>query len=100
MISLVLLIPAFINVRQITSVPLNPDLSTDQYSDKAFKVSGECIMFIIYELWRLCFAIDGVSPLNTLLFLFFLKKLYCAYYEIKLENNLCFSMFHYIFISL
>jgi hypothetical protein len=100
-ISLVLLIPAFVNVKRIPSVPLNSDLSTDQYSDKAFKVSGECIMFIVYELWRLWLAIDGVkhfqSRIKLVFILFFSVTLD---YEVEFENNLCISMFYYTFIPL
>lgn len=59
-VALALLVPAFVHVRQISDYD---DIYVDRtdYYGKAFKVSGECLMFIIFELWRLWLAIDGVS---------------------------------------
>jgi hypothetical protein len=34
---------------------------------KPFKVSGECVMFILFEVWRLWLAIDGVSIIKEAL---------------------------------
>ncbi|KAI8638937.1 hypothetical protein BD408DRAFT_422326 [Parasitella parasitica] len=63
-VALGFLIPAFIHVREIhDGNGLNNDLA--DYSGKSFKVSGECLMFIIFELWRLWLAIDGVVRLNS-----------------------------------
>lgn len=28
---------------------------------KSFKISGECIMFIVFEVWKLWLAFDGVK---------------------------------------
>lgn len=64
-VALGLLIPAFVHVRQISDYD---DIYTDLigYYGKAFKVSGECLMFIIFELWRLWLAIDGVRYKHSL----------------------------------
>lgn len=104
-VSLVFLIPTFINVRRITSLPSNSEQLEDKYSNKAFKVSGECVMFIGYELWRMWLAIYGVSPLNIrdfngIFFNVYLGWFRCPDNAIELENNLRICMFHYSFISI
>jgi hypothetical protein len=64
-VALGLLIPAFVHVRQISDYDaIYADLI--DYYGKAFKVSGECLMFIIFELWRLWLAIDGVRYKHSL----------------------------------
>ncbi|KAL9560103.1 hypothetical protein PS6_000437 [Mucor atramentarius] len=63
-VALGLLIPAFLHVRQIHDNDLS-DPAFHDYIGKAFKVSGECFMFIVFEVWRLWLAIDGVIRMNS-----------------------------------
>ncbi|KAL9556754.1 hypothetical protein MBANPS3_001735 [Mucor bainieri] len=64
LVALGLLIPAFLHVRQIHDSDLS-DPAFHDYIGKAFKVSGECFMFIVFEIWRLWLAIDGVIRMNS-----------------------------------
>ncbi|KAF1798728.1 hypothetical protein FB192DRAFT_1392983 [Mucor lusitanicus] len=64
LVALGLLIPAFLHVRQIHDNDLS-DPAFQEYIGKAFKVSGECFMFIVFEIWRLWLAIDGVIRMNS-----------------------------------
>lgn len=36
----------------------------DELFDKAFKISGEYVMFLVFEVWRVWLAIDGVRKQN------------------------------------
>ncbi|GAA5806770.1 hypothetical protein MFLAVUS_000118 [Mucor flavus] len=65
--ALAFLIPALVNVREMYY--LGENLIVD-YGDsnlwyKSFKISGECIMFIVFEVWKLWLAFDGVLHTNS-----------------------------------
>lgn len=66
--SLALLIPALIHVRKIyleSKLHRSNDAeSIDVLFDKAFKISGEYVMFLAFEVWRVWLAIDGVRKCN------------------------------------
>ncbi|KAI8080994.1 hypothetical protein BDF21DRAFT_418199 [Thamnidium elegans] len=70
-VALAFLIPALVNVRAMyyygRDALYKIDLNTDAYGlyYKAFKISGECIMFIVFEVWKLSLALDGVLHSNS-----------------------------------
>lgn len=57
--ALAFLIPALLNIQ--TMYDYRFDNSLLELAGKAFKVSGECIMLIVLEVWKLSLALDGVK---------------------------------------
>ncbi|KAI9273436.1 hypothetical protein EDC94DRAFT_580398 [Helicostylum pulchrum] len=59
--------PALVNVREMYYLGENLIVYNGD-SDlwyKSFKISGECIMFIVFEVWKLWLAFDGVLYTNS-----------------------------------
>lgn len=71
--SLALLIPCLVHARKIYYLSVTEydylhihEHTVENTYEKPFKVSGECVMFILFEVWRLWLAIDGVRiTINT-----------------------------------
>ncbi|KAI9273438.1 hypothetical protein EDC94DRAFT_594881 [Helicostylum pulchrum] len=61
--ALAFLIPALLNIQ--TMYDYRFDNSLLELAGKAFKVSGECIMLIALEVWKLSLALDGVRHSNS-----------------------------------
>lgn len=58
--TIALLTPALVHVREIYYSTKKEDLPNNEVFKKAFKISGEYVMFLVFEVWRLWLAIDGV----------------------------------------